>query len=93
MYDVGGVPMNYEWHEAIISLTNRFRALKTEIDIVHQAWQTAVRERDFDCQSSLIAHERGLILEASAIINAFQQLISQELMHTNAWRRLKSSRA
>jgi hypothetical protein len=31
--------MNAEWHEAILSLTHRFRALKTELDLVHQAWQ------------------------------------------------------
>jgi len=90
MHDVGEVPMNHEWHEAIISLKGRFQALKTEMDIVHQAWPPAVRERDFDRQSCLIAHERGLILEASVVISAFQQLISQELMHTKAWRRLKS---
>jgi hypothetical protein len=55
--------MNHEWHEAMISLKNRFYALKTEINLVHQAWPTAIRERDFDRQSSLMAHERSLILE------------------------------
>jgi hypothetical protein len=86
----GGVPMNHEWHEAMISLKNRFHELKTEMDLVHQAWPTAIRERDFDRQSSLIAHERGLILEVLGVINTFQQLVSQELMHTKALRRLES---
>jgi hypothetical protein len=88
MYDMGGIPMNHDLHEAIISLKGRFDALKTEIDIVHQAWLTAVRERDFDRQPSLIAHEHGLILEASAVISAFQQLSAQELMRTKAGRSL-----
>ena len=82
--------MNHEWHEAVISLKNRFHALKTEMDLVHQAWPTAIRERDFDRQSSLIAHERGLILEVWGVISTFQQLVSQELMHTKTLRRLES---
>jgi hypothetical protein len=82
--------MNHEWHEAMISLKNRFHALKTEMDLVHQAWPTAIRERDFDRQSSLIAHERGLILEVLGVISTFQQLVSQELMHTKALCRLES---
>jgi hypothetical protein len=45
----------------------------------------AVREQDFDRQSSLIAYGRGLILEASAVIDAFQHLILQELMHIKRW--------
>ena len=90
MYNVGGVRMNHESHEVIISLKGRFHALKTEMDIVHQAWQAAVCRRDFDRQSSLIADERNLILEVSAVISAFQQLVSQQLMHTKALPRLKS---
>jgi hypothetical protein len=82
--------MNHEWHEAIISLKGRFHALKTDMDIVHQAWQTAIREGDLDRQSRLIAHEQGLVLEVAAVIGALQQLISQASMRTQAWRRLKS---
>jgi hypothetical protein len=85
--------MNHEWHEAMISLKNRFHELKTEMDLVHQAWPTAIRERDFDRQSSLIAHERGLILEVLGVISTFQQRVSQEMMHTNALRRLESAPA
>jgi hypothetical protein len=65
--------MNHELHETIISLRNRFRALKAEMDLVHQAWQTAVREQDFDRQVSLIAHEGNLIHDTSAVMHAFQR--------------------
>jgi hypothetical protein len=82
--------MNHESYEAMILLKNRFHALKAQMDVVHQAWQAAVRVQDFDRQSSLIAHERGLILEASAVISAYQQLIPKEPMRTKALRRLKS---
>jgi hypothetical protein len=58
------------------------------MDLVHQAWPTAIRERDFDRQSSLMVHERSLILEVLGVISTFQQLVSQELMHTKALRRL-----
>jgi hypothetical protein len=73
--------MNHESHE-VISLRNRFRALKAEMDLVHQAWQTAVREQDIDRQVSLMAHEGNLISDTSAVMSAFHQLIAQELMHT-----------
>jgi hypothetical protein len=70
MYDVGGVPMTHESHE-VISLRNRFRALKAEMDRVPQAWQTAVRERDFDRQVSLMTYEGHLIRDTSAVMRAF----------------------
>jgi hypothetical protein len=57
--------MNHEW--------------KGEMGILHQAWPTAVRERDFDRQSSLIAHEPDLIREAAAVISVFQQLMFLEM--------------
>jgi ketosteroid isomerase-like protein len=79
---VGGIPMNHESHE-VISLRNRFRGLKAKIDVVHQDWQAAVRERDFDRQMSLMAHEGNLIRDTSAVMSAFHQLIAQELMHTH----------
>jgi hypothetical protein len=70
-------------HESkeVISLLNRFRALKAEMDLVHQAWQAAVREHDFDRQVSLMAHEGNLIRDTSAVMSAFHHLIAQELMH------------
>jgi hypothetical protein len=74
--------MNYEWYEPMISLQKRFRVLKAEMDVVHQAWQAAVRERDFDRQVSLMTHEGNLIRETSAVMSAFHQLMAQELMHT-----------
>jgi hypothetical protein len=73
--------MNHESHE-VTSLRNRFRALKAEMDLVHQAWQTAVREQDIDRRVSLMAHEGNLISDTSAVMSAFHQLIAQELMHT-----------
>jgi hypothetical protein len=76
--------MSHEWHEALLSLQGRFRALKTERDLVHQAWQAGVRERDSARQSSLMTHEGDLLLEASAVISALQQLIAHELMRTQA---------
>jgi hypothetical protein len=81
-YGVGGIPMTHESNE-VISLRNRFRALKAEMDLVHQAWQTAVREWDFDRQVSLMAHEGNLIRDTSAVMSAFHQLIAQELMRTH----------
>jgi hypothetical protein len=75
--------MNHETNE-VISLRNRFRALKADMDLVHQAWQTAVREHDLDRQVSLMAHEGNLIRETSAVMSAFYQLIAQELMHTHS---------
>ena len=82
--------MNAEWHEPILSLTHRFRALKTELDLVHQAWQAAVHEQDSDRELSLIAHEGNLLRETSAIMSAFHHLVAQELMDTQALRRLHS---
>jgi hypothetical protein len=79
--------MNYEPNE-LISLRNRFRSLKAEMDVVHQSWQTAVRAWDFDRQVILMTHEGHLIRETSAVMSAFHQLIAQELMRTHAWRRL-----
>jgi hypothetical protein len=73
--------MNHESNE-VISLKNRFRALKAEMDLVHQAWQMAVREPDFNRQLSLMAHDGNLIRETSAVMSAFHQLIAQELMRT-----------
>jgi hypothetical protein len=73
--------MTHESYE-VLSLMNRFRALKAEMDVVHQAWQTAVREQDFDRQVSLMAHEGTLIRDTSAVMRAFHQLIAQELMRT-----------
>ena len=81
--------MNHELHE-VISLRNRFRALKAEMDIVHQAWQTAVREWDFDRQVGLMAYEGNLIRDTSAIMSAFHQLIAQELTDTQELHRLQS---
>ena len=82
--------MNHELHEAITSLMHRFRVLKAEMDAVHQAWQAAVREHDFDRQVSLMAHEGNLIRETSAVMSAFHQLIAQALMRTQVRRRLQS---
>ena len=81
--------MNHELHETITSLMHRFRALEAEIDLVHQAWQAAVHERDADRQLSLMAHEGNLIRETSAVMSAFHHLIAQELMRTNAWSHLQ----
>jgi hypothetical protein len=78
--------MNHESNE-VISLRNRFRVLKAEMDLVHQDWQAAVRERDFNRQVSLMAHEGNLIRDTSAVMSAFHQLIAQELMHTQRWDR------
>jgi hypothetical protein len=44
----GGIHVNDELHEAIISLTERFHALKTEMALGYPDWQVAIRERDFD---------------------------------------------
>jgi hypothetical protein len=57
------------------------------MDRVPQAWQTAVRERDFDRQVSLMTYEGHLIRDTSAVMRAFHQLIAQELMHVKgrAW--------
>jgi hypothetical protein len=57
------------------------------MDLVHQAWQAAVREHDFDHQVSLMAHEGHLIHDTSAVMRAFHRLIAQELMHAKgrAW--------
>jgi hypothetical protein len=74
--------MTHELHE-VISLRNRFRALKAEMDLVHHAWQTAVRGWDFDHQVSLMVHEGNLIRETSAVLRAFHHLITQELMRTH----------
>jgi hypothetical protein len=74
--------MNHELHEAITSLMHRFRALKAEMGVIHQTWQTVVREHDFDRQVSLMAHEGNLIRDTSAVMSAFHQLIAQELMDT-----------
>lgn len=93
MDDIGGIPMTHELHEAISSLLRRFRALKTELDSVHQAWQTAVREQDFDRQLSLMGREHGLIRDVSAVMSAFQQLMPQKPMETKKSRRLESSSA
>ena len=79
--------MTHESNE-VISLRNRFRALKAEMDLVHQAWQTAVREHDFERQVSLMAHEGNLIRDTSAVMSAFHQLIAQELMRPHVWLRL-----
>jgi hypothetical protein len=84
--------MNHESNE-VISLRNRFRALKAEMDRVHHAWQTAVREQDFDRQVSLMAHEGTLIRETSDVMSAFHYLIAQELRHTPVWRCLQSTLA
>jgi hypothetical protein len=67
--------MTHESHE-VISLRNRFRALKAEMDVVHQAWQAAVREGDFDRQVRLMAHEGTLIRDTSAVMHAFHHLIA-----------------
>jgi hypothetical protein len=72
--------MNHESHEVIL-LRDRFRALKAEMDVVHQDWQAAVREHDLDREVSLMAHEGALIRDTSAVMRAFRQLIAQELMH------------
>jgi hypothetical protein len=53
--------MNHELHEAIISLKERFMCTEHRMDIVHQAWPAAVRERDFDRQSSLDCPRANLI--------------------------------
>jgi hypothetical protein len=82
--------MHPEWHETIIALMLRFRALKAEMDAVHQAWQAAVREQDFAQEVSLIAHEQTLLRQTSAVMSAFHQLIAQELMDTQALHRLNS---
>jgi hypothetical protein len=82
--------MNDEFHEAIIAFTKRFHALKTEMDLIHPNWQVALREHDFDRLSRLIAHERDLIFEASAVISAFEELIDQEQLRTKASLRLQS---
>jgi hypothetical protein len=74
--------MTHESNE-VISLRNRFRALKAEMDAVHQDWQAAVREWDFDRQVSLMAHEGKLIRDTSTVMTAFHQLIAQELMRTH----------
>jgi hypothetical protein len=65
--------MNHEANE-IISLRNRFRALKADMDLIHQSWQTATREWVFDRQVSLMAHEGNLIRDTSAVMSAFHQL-------------------
>jgi hypothetical protein len=49
---MGAIPLTNELQE-VISLMNRFRALKAEMDLVHQAWQAAVREHDVDRQVRL----------------------------------------
>ena len=74
--------MTHESNE-VISLQKRFRLLKAEMNVVHQAWQAAAREHDFDRQVSLMAHEGKLIRDTSTVMTAFHQLIAQELMHTN----------
>jgi len=88
-YGMGGIPMNHETNE-VISLRNRFRALKADMDLVHQSWQTAVREHDLDRQVRLMAHEGNLIRDTSAVMSAFHQLNAQELIRTPVWRRLQS---
>lgn len=84
--------MNHELHK-VISLRNRFCALKAEMDLIHQDWQAAVREWNFDRQVSLMAHEGNLIRDTSAIMSALHQLIAQELMDTQELPRLQSPRA
>jgi hypothetical protein len=74
--------MSHESYE-VISLQNRFRALKAEMDAVHQDWQAAVREHDFNRQVSLMTHEGNLIRDTSAVMSAFHELIAQELMRTH----------
>jgi hypothetical protein len=41
-------------------------------------WQVAIRKRDFDRMSRLIAHERNLSSEASAVLSAFEELMAQQ---------------
>jgi hypothetical protein len=79
--------MNHALHETITSFMQRFRVLKTERDLVHQAWQKAVRESDFDRHVSLMAREGNLTRETSALMSVFHQLMAQEQGPTQASRR------
>ena len=70
--------MDQDFHDAHEAFRQRFRALATELQQLHAAWEAAVEAHDIPRQSVLIAREHELLTAVSEVIAAFQAIISQQ---------------
>jgi len=61
-------------HDALLQ---RFQDLATQVRQTHTAWREAVRVANFPLQSVLIARERDMLTEASAVLAAYRALLAQ----------------
>ena len=69
--------MDQDFHDAHEAFRQRFRALATELQQRHAAWEAAVEAHDIPRQAVLIAREHELLTEVSEVIAAFQAIIPQ----------------
>jgi len=69
--------MDQDFHDAHEAFRQRFRALATELQQLHAAWEAAVEAHDIPRQSVLIAREHELLTAVSEEIAAFQAIIPQ----------------
>ena len=59
------------------ALLQRFQDLATQVRQTHMAWREAVRVANFPLQSVLVAREREMLTEASAVLAAYRTLLAQ----------------
>jgi len=69
--------MDPDFHDAHEAFRQRFRALATERQPLHAAWEAAVEAHDLPRQLVLIAREHELLTAVSEVIAAFQAIIPQ----------------